>query len=109
MNCFKNKNKIYPERLNSISEINTDINLNFNNKNELYCNGCNSYLKDINKFIICGGCDKYFHCKIAGECIGKNCFQEGIDNEIYRTNYCYQCISIFYGGNKCLCRNCKIK
>ena len=88
MNCFKKKNKVYPQKLNSISEIITDI--YFNNENELYCNGCNSYSKDLNKFIICGGCDKYFHCKIAGECIGKNCFLEGIDNEIYRTNYLCQ-------------------
>ena len=74
MNCFKKKNKIYPERLNSISEINTDINLNFNNKNELYCNGCRKYSDDLDKFIICGGCNKFYCCKIAGECIGKNCF-----------------------------------
>ena len=91
-------NKIYPldQELKTIHE------------NELYCSGCKNYVNDLNKFIICGGCEKYFHCKIAGECIGKNCMNPGFDGEIHRTQYCYCCIQLYYGGNKCLCKSCQL-
>jgi len=102
------KNEVIPfnEKLETIHE-----NKNFFTKNELYCNGCKKNFDNINinKFIICGGCEKYFHCKIAGECIGKNCMNRGFDGEIHRTQYCYCCIQLYYGGNKCLCKKCIIQ
>ena len=103
MNCFRKKeNKIVP------IDCNLEIDDFIVNENELYCSGCHESSDDLDKFIICGGCDKYFCCKIAGECIGKNCFIQE-DNKIYRVHYCYSCISNFYGGKKCLCKECKIK
>ena len=77
-------------------------------KNKLLCSGCNKSYEKLDDFIICGGCEKYFHCKIAGKCIGKNCMNLGFDGEIHRTQYCYCCIQLYYGGNKCLCRNCEL-
>ena len=99
MNCFPKKNKkikplpIY-EYKNNVSN------------DKLYCYGCKSYHKDLEKFIICGRCDRFFHCKIAGECIGRNCMNPGFDGEIHRTKYCYDCIKNVYDNDKCLCRNC---
>jgi len=102
--CYRKykKNKVIPYH----DKINDDGNVF--NPNELYCSGCKKYFHDLSQFIICGGCDKYFHCKIAGECIGKNCMNPGFDGEIHRTQYCYCCIQLYYGGKKCLCKKCQL-
>ena len=105
-NCFHKKrnqykqNKIIP--LPQIKEEKLFI------SNQLFCSGCKRYFDDLEKFIICGGCNEYFHCKIAGECIGRNCMNPGFDGNIYRTKYCYNCISKVYDFNKCLCKTCQL-
>ena len=100
------KNEVIPFHpdLETINE-----NKNSFTKNELYCSGCNKSYENLDDFIICGGCEKYFHCKIAGECIGKNCMNLGFDGEIHRTQYCYNCIRKVYDHKKCLCKNCILK
>ena len=52
----------------------------------------------------CSHCNKFFHCNIAGECIGINCIFK-IQGNIVRARYCKDC-STPRPGNKCICVNC---
>ena len=58
----------------------------------IQCHGCyNHYtLEDIK--INCAGCDKFFHCKIAGTCYGKNCTSEFGTNQVHRLSWCINCV-----------------
>jgi len=58
---------------------------------------------------ICGGCNKFLHCGIAGKCVGPNC-----GNSFHRLSWCINCVpkTIIInlqdlGPTKdCLCQEC---
>jgi hypothetical protein len=134
--CFGNyrkknnrfKNKIYP--LNDTKKINQ--NTNFENKKQenllkkkqreefhnrfireiISCGYCNEKFNlGSNKLQInCGGCDKFFHCHIAGKCKGKNCSIEMPNGSIEYISYCMDCSDILTIKNGyCLCKKCSSK
>ena len=50
----------------------------------------------------CSGCLQFFHCHIAGECLGKHCPQ--IDGLRFR--YCKDCCGKQLNKHQCLCKTC---
>jgi hypothetical protein len=77
-------------------------------KDVLLCEGCNTAftLRSGEIKIHCNGCDQFFHCKIAGECQGKDCCLKLADGSIHRASYCFNCSKINYQNNQCLCKDC---
>ena len=58
--------------------------------------------------IHCSGCYNFFHCGIAGQCIGKNCTH--IINTITKyESYCNECASIIINDTTCICNTCSKK
>ena len=79
----------------------------------LECNFCkekfklNSYQIKIN----CGSCNKFYHCNIAGKCIGPNCSIISDNNEKIYSHYCLNCVNTKLDINiddsdNCLCNEC---
>ena len=73
-----------------------------------YCGFCKSpFSLGSNQLKIhCNICNRFFHCGIAGECIGKDCSILKSDGEKHRASYCIHCVSEIYGNNTCLCNDC---
>ena len=59
--------------------------------------------------INCAGCDKFFHCHIAGKCRG-NCteiFHNSTGETKHTLSYCLNCVNpMTCNGNTCLCNDC---
>jgi len=77
-------------------------------KDVLLCGGCNTgfTLRSGEIKIHCNGCEKFFHCKIAGKCQGNDCCLKLADGSIHRASFCYSCSKINYDHEKCLCKEC---
>lgn len=74
------------------------------------CGGCseNFRLGSNELKIHCNGCSQFFHCKIAGECIGKNCLlSDDFGNLKHRARYCNSCVALIYNKETCMCKECK--
>ena len=56
--------------------------------------------------IHCNICEKFYHCGIAGECIGKDCSIIKSDGSIHRASYCNNCVEEKYNNNTCICKDC---
>ena len=95
--------KIHPEQKYDMEEIFT-------------CNGCQEKYKLDDMKIICAGCSKLFHCKVAGTCYGKNCKAEITDNgEMHRLSWCINCVPKIEGNEEklngigtCICKECSL-
>jgi len=79
----------------------------------ILCNGCFKRfpLDDIQ--INCHGCDKFYHCKIAGTCNGINCRALTNSGNIHKLSWCTYCVpSIPENREKksrtdsCICNQC---
>lgn len=108
-NNNKRRNKIAPET--NYDYKNSKVNEEFiehMRKDVLLCGGCNTAftLRSEEIKIHCNGCEKFFHCKIAGECQGKECCIKRQDGSLHRARYCIECSKINYEDNKCLCKEC---
>jgi trimethylamine:corrinoid methyltransferase-like protein len=83
------------------------------NKECIVCHHCkqmfNLHSNEIK--INCAGCDKFFHCHIAGKCRGKNC-TETLHNGTCETtkhtlSYCLNCVNpMTVKDDTCLCNEC---
>ena len=55
--------------------------------------------------IHCSGCNQFFHCNIAGKCIGKKCKTSG-----HQLSWCKSCVPQtrfnLSSNNKCICYEC---
>tara|TARA_B110000285_G_scaffold235536_1_gene317897 strand:+ start:256 stop:621 length:366 start_codon:yes stop_codon:yes gene_type:complete len=73
----------------------------------LFCGGCKGkFALGTNELKInCNSCENFFHCNIAGQCIGDDCKIIKEDGTIHRASYCNNCISVKYGED-CLCKDC---
>jgi len=106
----KRRNKIAPET--NYDYKNSKVNEEFiehMRKDILLCGGCNTAftLKSEEIKIHCNACEKFFHCKIAGECQGKDCcWGVGQDGPLHRARYCIECSKINFKDDKCLCKEC---
>ena len=78
---------------------------------KIQCQGCKkSFLLDQIK-INCAGCDRFFHCCIAGKCIGVKCRdQKTILGVKHQLSWCIHCVpgipSNKVGGKECICHEC---
>ena len=97
------KNKVYPLINYQVEEM--------VDSGKIKCSGCNEFipLEDIK--INCAGCDRFFHCCIAGKCIGERCRgQETILGEKHQLSWCIYCVPGIaqnkVGGKDCICTEC---
>ena len=94
------KNSVHPEegdsepnkKIPKLRERRMDMSveeLNRFNREVIYCGGCNNpFNLGANALKIhCNRCNRFFHCKIAGKCVGKDCTYNG-----HTASYCYNCI-----------------
>ena len=58
----------------------------------IQCHGCFQRFSLDQIKINCAGCDKFFHCKIAGTCYGKHCTSEFGTNQVHRLSWCINCV-----------------
>lgn len=60
--------------------------------------------------IHCNICNEFFHCGIAGECIGDDCLIKNDEGGYkHRARYCNKCVSKIFNNETCLCKNCDSK
>jgi len=108
MSCCGNT-KIYPKNINKKKDIHNP-NKEFLSE-VLTCGTCKKAfsLRENKLSAICGGCNQFLHCGIAGKCIGPNC-----GNSFHRLSWCVNCIPktiiinlVDLGSDKnCLCQEC---
>ena len=79
----------------------------------ILCNGCFQRFTLDEIKINCAGCDKFFHCKVAGTCQGDNCKQETRAGEFHRLSWCTNCVPKIpenveksNRGEPCICTKC---
>jgi len=112
----RRRNNIYPKP-NSINNFtytfkdqeNFVKNLDYET---LECNHCkNKFPLNSNEIKInCAECDKFFHCNIAGYCVGPNCIIKN-NNTTSHSHYCLDCVNSnlkinIENNKKCLCNEC---
>tara|TARA_B100001093_G_scaffold280399_1_gene267874 strand:- start:262 stop:606 length:345 start_codon:yes stop_codon:yes gene_type:complete len=96
-------NRVYPEPKTP----------SFTLDEKIQCSGCYNNFKLEDLKINCAGCDKFFHCKIAGTCYGDNCKTELRPGKIHRLSWCINCVPAI-PENKirqsrddgCICKEC---
>ena len=91
--CFtRRKIREKKERLKKQKYIlNRYINLNLQWMKQIACSSCFKDLLSQIK-INCAGCDKFFHCKVAGTCYGENCKEETRAGRLHRLSWCVNCV-----------------
>ena len=99
------KTKIYPQP--SITPP------TFTMDETIRCQGC--FLKfPLDEIKInCAGCDKFFHCKVAGTCYGENCKEETRAGRLHRLSWCINCVPKIPENKEkanreepCICQKC---
>ena len=104
--CFKkpkkqkNKRKVYTER--QYGRFTAEL---------IPCGGCQQVfdLGSEELKIHCNLCNQFFHCKIAGCCIGDDCQVIKHTGYRHRARYCFNCVAKVYKNNECLCKECSMK
>jgi len=99
----KKINKIYP--IPDFSNISTEV---------YKCGHCNQYYGSNKIKIYCDGCEQFFHCHIAGSCIGLNCTQTLHNGKTHSSRYCLNCVNTDnqlnsdLKSNICICKKCEL-
>ena len=77
------------------------------------CEGCQEHfnLGQNEIKINCASCNNFFHCHIAGACIGSDC-SVILDGEKHSLKYCMGCVNPYLKINimnngQCLCKKCE--
>jgi len=80
---------------------------------EIRCGGCSLKFTLDEIKINCAGCDKFFHCKVAGTCYGENCKEETRSSRIHRLSWCTNCVPKIPENKEkldrteaCICKSC---
>lgn len=96
------KNKIHPYKINPDKGGSSII-----GNEHIQCGGCKQFfsLRSNELKIHCNRCEKFFHCKIAGKCDGKDCCITKTNGEIHKASYCYDCMGLNTKERK-LCKDC---
>ena len=81
----------------------------FTTEEIILCSGCKKefFLSEIK--IHCDGCNKFFHCKIAGKCYGPNC-SHYINGMKHNLSWCISCASHSKSeldNKEIICKKCK--
>jgi len=96
------KNKVYPKPPIPYIGIET-----------YECDFCKGVFDGDNIKIFCDGCEKFFHCHIAGRCIGENCTVILHNGNKHSSRYCLNCVNLNNKLNNdlksdiCICKNCE--
>ena len=109
---YHKKNRVSPKNTYKIDDSLSTTKLTDKYMNEhIACGTCHKVFSlHQNKLTaICGGCNQFLHCGIAGKCIGPNC-----GNSFHRLSWCKKCVpkTIIInlqdlGPTKdCLCQEC---
>ena len=77
----------------------------------ILCNKCKKTFPSDEMKIHCNGCHNFYHCGVAGRCIGTKC-TIGIGEYSHSLGYCLTCVDLKLSintdnNNKCLCKNCQ--
>jgi hypothetical protein len=78
-------------------------------RESMYCGNCREVftLSSNELKIHCNICNEFFHCGIAGQCIGEDCLIKDEDgNPKHRASYCNRCVAEIYNKETCLCKTC---
>ena len=101
------KTKIYPE------PISVSIKPTFTMDETIRCQGCFQKFSLDQIKINCAGCDKFFHCKVAGTCYGENCKEETRAGRLHRLSWCVNCVPKIPENKEkndrtepCICNEC---
>jgi len=79
------------------------------NKECIVCHHCKQMfnLKSNEIKINCAGCDKFFHCHIAGKCRGTICTEILHNGTKHSLSYCLNCVNpMTVKKDTCLCNDC---
>jgi hypothetical protein len=100
----KIRKKIYPEPIYKPT---------FTMDENILCSGCFQKFPLDGIKINCAGCDKFFHCKVAGTCYGDNCKQETRAGRLHRLSWCVNCVPKIPENKEkvdrtelCICNKC---
>ena len=72
----------------------------------IFCSYCKKHFNSNEIKAHCNICNNFFHCGVAGECIGEDCKIVKPNGEIHRARYCVNCVSKIYKNNQCICKDC---
>ena len=116
MTCWKSvkeekkyrRNSICPEINNVTNHRITSQEIDKFGREVIYCGGCKGpfNLHSNQLKIHCNLCNQFFHCKIAGPCLGDDCLTITDNGEEHRARYCYGCVGKVYDTGNCLCKDC---
>ena len=77
------------------------------------CEGCQEHfnLGQHELKINCASCNNFFHCHIAGACVGNDC-SVVLDGKLESLKYCMSCVNPYLKINiidngQCLCKSCE--
>ncbi|MAD57234.1 MAG: hypothetical protein CMK44_01495 [Porticoccus sp.] len=105
----KYKKKIYPEP--SYKDLKTEDFI----KECICCQNCKQIFNlGSNEIKIhCAGCDKFYHCGIAGQCVGDKCNLPTMLGSKHRLSWCIHCVPDIKknkekkdGLGECICYEC---
>ena len=107
------KRKVYPEKgkekeKGKESTLITAEYVDRFSREVIYCGGCKEpfNLHSNQLKIHCNLCNQFFHCKIAGPCLGDDCLTITDDGKEHRARYCYGCVGKIYDTGNYLCKDC---
>jgi hypothetical protein len=85
----------------------------FTTDETIRCEGCFKNFKLDQIKINCAGCDKFFHCKIAGTCYEDKCKSGTRAGRIHRLSWCINCVPNIPENQirqsreeSCICKEC---
>ena len=81
----------------------------------IVCHGCFQRFPLDNIQINCQGCDKFYHCKIAGTCNGPNCRVVTNSGQLHKLSWCVYCVPPLPQNKEkksreehCICKKCYV-
>jgi hypothetical protein len=105
--------KIHPEPRNPEFTIPDPPTPEFTMDESIRCQGCFQKFSLDQIKINCAGCDKFFHCKVAGTCYGENCKEETRAGRLHRLSWCTNCVPKIPENKEkvnreepCICNEC---
>ena len=104
------RNSVHPHPMAS-QKVDTNFMENFL-RESMHCGNCRKIfnLGSDELKIHCNICNEFFHCGIAGECIGEDCMIKDENGKLkHRARYCENCVAKIFNAETCLCKNCDSK
>jgi len=109
------RNSVHPYQIREKSITTQKVDKNFMEnflREKMHCGNCRQIfdLSSDELKIHCNICNEFYHCGIAGECIGEDCMIKDENGGYkHRARYCNNCVKTIYNKETCLCKNCGSK